>query len=255
MDLSLLTVPTVVAFLLVLTRVSGLLVASPLLSLREIPAQVKIGMAFTMALILFPIHSARLVVPQNLIQMAVMLAQELITGMLIGFVATLVFTGIQMAGEFIAMQMGLSISSILDPISGAQMPAFGQLYFYLAALLFLSLNVHHALIIGLDKSFAAVPLGTFYGNMGQLAERFTALTGQMLVLAVVVSLPVMGILLVTEVCLGFMAKVMPQMNIFMVGLPLKVGVGIVVFGASLPYVANLLGNEYAAMVQHIYHLY
>lgn len=255
MDLSLLTVSTVIAFLLVLIRISGLMVSSPLLSQNSIPPQAKVGLSFTIALILFPLHTSKLVIPTDLIQFTVMAAQEFIIGLMIGFVATLLFTALQMAGEFVSMQMGLSISSALDPISGVNMPAFGQIYYYLALLLFLSLNIHHALILAVDKSFQSVPLGGFIGHHGMMAERFITLTGDMFTVALMVGLPVMGILLVTESCLGFMAKVMPQMNIFMVGLPLKVLIGIVAFGLSLPYVGNLLGDQYAQLVQHVFGLY
>ena len=254
MDLSLLTVPTIVAFLLVLIRISGMLVTAPILSQRSIPAQAKIGLAFTVSLILFPLHASHLVIPTDLIQFAVIAGQELILGLMLGFVATLVFTSLQMAGEYISMQMGLSISSVLDLVSGTQVPALGQLYFYMAVLLFLSLNIHHALILGVEKSFSKIPVGEFVTSGGVMAERFITLTGDMFTLALMIALPVMGILLVTEVCLGFMAKVMPQMNIFMVGLPMKVGVGLVIFGVSLPYVANLMGKEYSKLVQHLYGL-
>jgi flagellar biosynthetic protein FliR len=254
-DLSLLTVNTVIAFLLILFRISGMLVSAPLFNMRSVPMQPKIGLAFTMALILFPLYSANLKVPTDLIQFAVMGIQEVILGLMIGFVANLFFIGLQMAGEFISFQMGLSVANILDPVTQAQVPVIGQFFFYFAALLFLSLNIHHALILGVGESFKAVPLGTFFTDGGMMAERFIKLTSEMFVTAMVIGVPIMGILLVLEIALSFVAKVMPQMNIFMVGIPLKVGVGLILIMVSLPFLGQLLGDQYAHLVHVLKGLY
>lgn len=251
MDLSALTVSTVVAFLLVLFRISGMLMTAPLLNIRSIPPQVKIGMAFTLSVLLFPFHTQHLVVPTDLIQFALLAAQEVIIGLLLGFAANLVFVGIQMAGEFISYQMGMSMSSMLDPMSGSQIPTLGQVYFYFALLIFLALNAHHVLILGVNHSFEAMPLGSFISQYGVMAERFIMLTAGMFTVALLVSIPVMGVMLVTEIALGFMAKVMPQMNIFMVGLPLKVGVGLLALMVSLPFVSDLLEERYDLLFQQI----
>ncbi len=255
MDLSLLTVQTVIAFLLILFRISGMIVSAPLLNNPSIPAQSKIGMALALSLILFPLHSNNLVVPTDLIQFTVLGFQEIVLGLLLGFAANLVFISLQMAGEFISVQMGLSISSALDPITGTQTPTIGQLFLYFAILIFLTLNIHHALILGVHHSFEWVPLGNFLSHGGLMTERFVRLSSEMFILALMVGVPVMGIMLLTEVALGFMAKVMPQMNIFMVGLPLKVAVGLLTILVCMPYLAELLGNRYADLVQQLTRLY
>ena len=110
MDLSLLTVNVVIAFLLVLFRISGMMLSAPLFSMRNIPSQAKIGMALGFALILFPLHATHLVVPKDLIQFALMAIQETIIGLLLGYTVNLIFMALQMAGEYISMQMGLSVA-------------------------------------------------------------------------------------------------------------------------------------------------
>jgi flagellar biosynthesis protein FliR len=259
LDLSLLTVNTVVAFLLVLFRISGMLVSAPLFNMRNIPAQAKIGMAFAFALILFPLHVANLVVPTDLIQFTVLAIQETILGILLGFTANLVFVALQMAGEFVSIQMGLSVASILDPVTQSQSPIVGQFFFYFAALVFLTLNIHHGLIIGVDRSFNWIPLGHFIGEGqltgGLMAERFIKLTSDLFVMALMVGVPLMGVLLATEIALSFVAKVMPQMNIFMVGMPLKVTIGLLVILMGLPYLGSLLGDQYAHLVKVLLGLY
>lgn len=259
MDLSLLTVNTVIAFLLVLCRIAGMLVSAPLFNMRTIPPQVKIGLAVATAMILFPLHSAHLVVPKDLIQFSLMAIQESILGILIGFTANLVFMGLQIAGEYISMQMGLSIANILDPVTQTQSAMIGQFFFYLGALMFLNLNIHHGLILSIDRSFQYVPLGHFIGEGsltgGLMAERFIRLSSEMFMLALMIGVPLMGILLITEIAISFVAKVMPQMNVFTVMIPFKTGLGLVLILVGMPYLSATLGNQYAHLVQVLMGLY
>lgn len=219
--------------------------------MRSMPQLTKIGVSFALAFILFPFHSDGFVIPQDLIHFALLGAQEIIIGLMMGFAANLIFVAIQMSGEYISVQMGMSMSSILDPISGSQVPTLGQVYFYFALLIFLSLNAHHSLILGLNHSFDVVPLGQFMTSIGAMAERFIVLGSEMFTLALIVCVPVMGTMLVTEIALGYMAKVMPQMNIFMVGLPLKLAVGLTALAVSLPYVNYLLTERFDELSQYL----
>jgi flagellar biosynthetic protein FliR len=259
LDLSLLTVNTVVAFLLVLFRIGGMLVSAPLFNMHNIPGQAKVGMALAFALIIFPLHAGNLVVPKDLIQFSLLAIQETIIGLLLGFTANLVFIALQMAGEYISLQMGLSVANMLDPVTQTQSPVVGQFFFYFAALMFLTLNIHHGLIAGVDHSFNWIPLGHFIGE-GSLtgsvmAERFIKLSSDMFVMALMIGVPLMGILLATEISLSFVAKVMPQMNIFMVGMPLKVILGLLIILMGLPYLGSLLGDQYAHLIKVLLNLY
>lgn len=259
MDLSVLTVNTTIAFLLVLFRISGMMLSAPLFNMRNIPSMVKIGMAFTIALILFPLHSAHLVIPKDLIQFSIIAMQETIIGLLLGFTANLTFMALQMAGEFISMQMGLSVAHVLDPITQNQSPLVGQFFFYFAVMVFLGLNVHHALIAGIDRSFTAIPLGHFIGEghltASVMVERFIYLGSGLFLMAMTVGVPVMSILLVSEISIAFVAKVMPQMNVFMVAMPVKLALGLMTIMLSLPYLSGVLGEQYAKLVQILLHLY
>ncbi len=259
MDLSLLTVNTVIAFLLVMFRISGMMVSAPLFNMRNIPVQAKIGFSFAFAMILFPLHAANLVVPKDLIQFALLAIQETVIGILLGFTANLVFIALQMAGEYVSTQMGLSVANMLDPVTQTQSPIVGQFFFYFAALVFLSLNIHHGLIVGIDRSFNWIPLGHFIGEGhltgGLMAERFIKLTSDMFVMALVLGVPLMGILMATEIALSFVAKVMPQMNIFMVGMPLKVGLGLLAIVWCMPYMVGMLGDQYSHLVKVLLGLY
>jgi len=259
LDLSLLTINTVLAFLLILFRISGMMLSAPLFSMRNIPMQGKLGLALGFTMILFPLHASSLVVPKDLMQFALLAMQETVIGLLLGYVVSLIFMGLQMAGEYVSMQMGLSVANMLDPVTQTQSPIVGQFFFYFAALIFLSLNIHHGLIVGLDRSFNFIPLGHFIGEGhltgGLMTERFIKLTSEMFIMSLMVGAPLMGLLMATDIALSFVAKVMPQMNVFMVAMPLKVLVGLLAILVSLPYLSALLGEHYAHLVQVLLGLY
>jgi len=246
---------TIVTFMLILFRVSGLMMTAPLFNTQGIPVQTKIWFSFALTFLLFPFHSQHFNPPTEVIPFALVGAQEVILGLMLGFVADLLFVGIQMAGELISVQMGMSVSSILDPISGIQVPVIGQMLFYFAMLIFLSLNVHHTLILALDHSFDLLPLGHFFSNTGAMAERFIVLVSDMASIALLVGAPIMAVLLVSDVALAFMAKVMPQMNIFVVGMPIKIAAGLMILAISIPYVNAFLENRYVDMYGHLRVLY
>lgn len=260
MDLNLLTVGVVVTFLLILTRLGGMLASSPLFSGQGIPMQIKIAIAMGLAITLFPLHAGAkgYQPPTDLIQLALLLAQEFAIGVCIGLAADLIFVAIRMAGEFMGFQMGLTISNLLDPQSGTVMPMMGQLLYLFAFMAFLSLNIHHGLIVAVDRSFAWLPLGQgglLMQRLDLLFERFVHLGGEMFGLAVALALPVIGILFIAEIALAFVAKVMPQMNIFMVALPLKVAMGLLLIALSAPFFSEYLAGQYAQMIQHLLGLY
>jgi flagellar biosynthesis protein FliR len=253
-DLSLLTVSTVITFMLILFRVSGMLFTAPFFNGRLIPVQLKVGLAFTISLLLFPLHSMSFAIPKDLIQFSVIGAQEIMLGLILGFIADLVFVALQMAGDFISVQIGLSASAIMDPITGSQVQATGQIYFYLGLLLFLSFNAHHLLILAVDHSFNVMPLGHFFDlktGIGPLSERVLYLTAEMISLSLLIAAPVMGVMVVTETALAFMSKLLPQMNVFMVALPLKIGIGLSTMAICIPYVAELLIRRFDVLDNHL----
>ncbi len=259
MDLSLLTENTIIAFLLILFRISGMLISAPLFNMPSVPNQVKIGLAFTIALVFFPLHSANLILPHDIFTMSMMVIQETIIGILIGFTASLTFIAIQMAGEFLSTQMGLSVAHMIDPLSHQQSPVVGQFFYYFAASIFLTLNIHHGLIMGLERSFDSLPLGHFIGEghltAALMTQRFIQLGSDMFLMALTVGVPVIGIMLCMEIGLSFVAKVMPQMNIFTVAIPAKVMLGLYLVFLSLPYFGDTLGTQYSHLVQVLMGLY
>jgi flagellar biosynthesis protein FliR len=252
LDLSFLLTDTILVFLLMLIRITGMLVSAPMFSQSAIPMQVQVGVAIALSVVLFPVYAAQAVMPaKDLWQFSIIAGQEFIIGALLGFVATLVFTAVQMAGNHLSTQMSLAISQVLDPSTQQQTPILGQFYFIMAILLFLSLNIHHGLIVALGASFDAIPVAGEFIGAGLLSGRITQLGSAMFSLSIMLIMPVLGIMLVKEIAMAFMAKIMPQMNIFMVAIPLKIVVGMLLVYTTLPFTMDVLGNAFHDLVKHL----
>lgn len=257
MDLSVLTISTILVFLLMLIRITGMLVASPFFGQMGVPVQVQVALAVTFSIILYPVYAAKAAVPvTDLWQFAWIGGVEFVIGMLIGFVANLVFAAVQLAGHHVTMQMGLSIAHVVDPISQQQAPIMAQFYFIMAILLFMALNMHHSLILAVARSFDSIPVASgAVANLGVLTGRFMALAAEMFVTSLMLILPILGMMLLMEISLAFTAKIMPQMNIFMVSLPIKVGLSLILMYLTLPFTVEALSKAYEQLAKHLVVLY
>jgi flagellar biosynthetic protein FliR len=238
--------PVIVAYVLVLVRVSGMLVAAPWFNQQEIPTRFKAGLAFILALVLLLGtvgigNLSQLAALTSLPLLAAAAVQELAIGILLGLAVHWVTLAFQVSGELVSVQMGLSMATALDPASGGATPITAKLLAMLAVVLLLAENVHHALIKALAVSLQQVPLAQpwLLGHLGDLAALMIGWLGGLFVLGLSLALPVMGILLLAEVAMGFLAKLVPQMNIFMVGLPFKVMLGLWAMAETLPYASEV----------------
>ncbi len=227
--LVLLSPRNLVLFIVVFTRLGGLMTSAPLFSTYPIPPQIKAWFVASIALIIFPIVMAKsgFQMPASMPELIVILLKEFTIGYIIGFVANLVFVGVEMAADLLAIQMGFSAAQALNPLSGNTSPVLSQFYTLLASMVFISLNAHQWLFSAVYESFQAVPPGYGFIINGTLTHQIIFMTGQMFTIALGIALPIFAVLLITDVLLGFTSKMMPQMNIFMVSIPLKIYVGLV----------------------------
>jgi flagellar biosynthetic protein FliR len=236
------------SFFLVLVRVGTVVMTLPILSSRNIPPTAKIGLSAVLAFVLTPtLPDARPTIPPHFLPFVLMIAQELFLGLLFGFVVQVVFSGLQMAGQFLGTQMGLTIANTFDPLSQTQQINYiDQLYGLLAGLLFLTINGHHWTIQALQQSFAIVPLGQL--ALGErVANDLVALTAEALVVSLRIGLPIAAALLLTDVAFLVLGRSAPQMNIFFVGQPLKIGVGLIAFFLALPAMVGLMTSVFRGL--------
>lgn len=221
-------------FLLVFVRMTGLFVVAPIFGRKNIPTYFKIGFSFFIALIL--VNTTAVQVAQyddNLLSYALLIAKEFIVGLSIGFVAYLVFTAIYIAGEVIDMQIGFGIVNVLDPVSNIQVPVTSNVYFIISMLLFLSINGHHMLIKTLYDSFGTLPIGSAVFSTG-LVNGIIDLFGTVFATGIKIAGPILATILITDIALGTISKMVPQINIFVIGMPLKIGIGIIILIITMP---------------------
>jgi flagellar biosynthetic protein FliR len=232
--------------LLLIMRVGGVLVTAPIFSHKSVPAMVKIGLILLLSLILLPtIAPMKIDLPPDLLGLSVILVKEVAAGLAIGFTAQLLFIAVQFAGDLIGLQIGFGIVNVMDPNSDAQVPLIGQYQIIIATLIFLALDGHHMVLSAINGSLQAVPLGqvNFTGASADIIIRGGVNT---LAQGIKLGAPCIVTLFLLDVAMGVVARTVPQMNIFIVGFPLKIGGGLLMLSASLPlfaYVfAKLLGN-------------
>ncbi len=240
-------------FLLVFVRVTSIFMTAPIIGSRNIPVIVKIGFAFLVAFILYPVLDHNLVLPTNTMSYGLLVLNQIILGVILGFSTYMVFIAIQLSGQIIDLQMGFGIVNVIDPMSNTQVSIIGQFQFILGVLIFLTINGHHVLFQAMVDSFRIVPLlkvGVSEETTTKLADLFY----NMFIIAFKIAGPATLALLLTNVTLGFIARTIPQMNVFMVGLPLNILVGLVAVMISMPIIVNLFSALMTDMWNDIYYL-
>ncbi|NLY54234.1 MAG: flagellar biosynthetic protein FliR [Firmicutes bacterium] len=223
---------------LAFARITALLMIAPPFRGRNVPFVLKAGLALLLALLLQSTTAGSLLVPTNAWAFAGYLLREVAIGVSIGFMVQLFFFAVGVAGQLVDTEMGFHMAHVLDPMAENQLPLMGNLFSMLSLLLYLSLNGHLLLLRALAESFYLLPVG----ELG-LPANLTLLIAscvRLLLLAVQIALPVIGASLFTSLMFGIMAKSVPQMNVFIVGMPLKIIILSVALLVALPSLMLLM---------------
>jgi len=221
-------------YLLIVARVGGIFAVGPVLSNKAIPRQVKVFLTLMLSIVMFTgLQLKTPVIPTKLGAFTLYLASEMIIGLIIGFVAQFTFAAIQFAGQTIDMQIGFGVVNVIDPVYGTQAPLVGSFQNLIALLLFLATNSHHFMIAALYQSYEKIPVFGLTGGKAA-SQMMIDMFGAMLVTGLKLAIPVVGALFVAEVALGLVARTMPQMQVFFVGIPAKIFLGIVLLLIIMP---------------------
>jgi flagellar biosynthetic protein FliR len=221
----------VATFFLVLLRCTGFVVAAPLLGHRAVPGQVKAGLAAVLAL---GVARSASIAPSP-VPFWLAAPFELVVGLGLGFIVGLGFQAVESVGRLIALQLGLALAPVFDPVRGDTGSAIDPFFAILAALLFYALDLHLAMLGVLGASVERLPLGGGWpGGLGQYAAGLAAVA---LELGGRVALPLALVLLLAEVAVALVARAIPQVNVFFLGLPVKLLAGLAILAAALPQLA------------------
>lgn len=223
-------------FIWPLTRILGLIMTAPVFGHRSVPARVKIGLGVFIALIASPTLPPMPEVALGSWQGLFILVQQLLIGVAIGFVMRVAFAAVETAGEIIGLQMGLGFASFFDPQSAGQTLVLARFFNMLAVLLFLAVNAHLLLLGVLVDSFRSLPIGIQPLAAGGFYS-VAAFGSSVFAVGLQLALPLIAIMLMTNLALGILTRSAPQLNIFAIGFPITLGVGLIVLDLTLPYYA------------------
>lgn len=238
-------------FALMFIRVTALIISSPIFGRRGIPNVTKIGLCLALTFLLFsaappddPVRYA------GLGQYVLLCVQELLFGLIMGYVTTLFFSTVQTAGQVIDMQMGFGMVNVFDVQSNISVPVTGNLLNLMITMIFFAIDGHHKLIYILAGTFTNIPVGQVVINpaLGYAALEVFILS---FTLAVNVALPYILSGLLGELILGFVVRMTPQMNVFVVGMPLKVLLGLIVMLTMLPIYSSFSNILFENMYESI----
>jgi len=220
-------------FFLILVRVSVILFMFPFFNARVIPVTTKIGLAFIITLVLFPVTSiSAREFPLTGWAMAQVILGETIIGMILGLMIQLFFEAIRLMGQLVGFQTGFAISNVIDPQNGIQISIFANMAYLVAMVIFLLLNGHHILLGAIRDSFEVMRIGSFKMDRQMISE-VMGCTSDMFVIALKIGSPAIAALLFTKVAFGLVTKLMPQMNIMIVAFPVQIFIGLLFFGITL----------------------
>ncbi|MBN2333716.1 MAG: flagellar biosynthetic protein FliR [Deltaproteobacteria bacterium] len=241
-------------FVLIVFRVAGMIFMVPIFNDQAIPALLKTGISLLLAIVLFPFLRQTSFTPLfagGLVMVLLQIIRELAIGVTVGFLAAMLLAAVQTAGQLMGFQMGFSIVNVIDPVSSVQVSIIAQFQYLIALLVFLSLGAHRWFIKAMNDSFQLIPLGGFTLSDELLAMLMTY-AANIFIVAIKLGAPLMVALLLCNVILGVLARTVPQMNIFIVGYPLQIGLGLLVLAFSTPYMLAMFRGLYVNLFNDIF---
>jgi flagellar biosynthetic protein FliR len=234
--------PQSAGFILVLARVTPLFVVAPMFSSRQIPLRVRTVVACALAIGLMPIAMHGEHVPNDVLALFGLVLKELLVGLAFALTIALLFAAVSTAGSILDMLVGFSFGAIVDPLSGNQSAVLTQVYGLVALAVFVAIDGIGWVVGGLARTFELVPLTTA-PDVRALAAGVVASFTTIFASALEVAAPVLLAVVITDVAFGVVTRVVPQLNVFAVGFPVKVVVGLLVVGASLPFVSGWISDQ------------
>ena len=234
-------------FALVLTRISAFFLVVPVFGWKTIPARVKVAMTMLMAVFFSLIAPSAMTAGQvSVVEAVLLIAYEATYGFALGLVAALLFAPVKLSGRIIERQMGLAMAEILDPLTGDRSQPVGSLLEMIFVVLFLSANGHHLFLSIISHSYETFPVGRI-PTMAVLVTGVIKAGSTMLIVGLKLAAPILAAFLLLMVVLAVLARIMPDMNILFISLPLRVGMGLFLMAIFLPFIYSFV-SEFAALM-------
>lgn len=238
-------------YLIVLARVAGFISAIPVFSSGQAPAQIKVGLTAMISLVLFPIMAPQVPTDEFLVvPFLLLLVAEVLLGGLLGLVTRMIFTAIEFGATVIGYQMGFAAANVFDPQGERQLSLISQFQNVFAIMIFLAIDGHHVLIHAATMSYEYLPPGEF-NISGNAIPYLIELSSHMFQIGLQFSAPVLAVLLLSGLTLGLLARIFPQLNVFMLSFPLNIGIAFIVIALTLNFSAMLISREFDDLLHRI----
>ena len=247
------TIENLEFFLLILVRISGFIFSAPFFSLSNIPKRVQVGLSVFIAIVLYESLEKNTVVYNGVIEYAELVILEFMLGLIMGFIMSGCIYILSFSGQIIDMEIGFSMVNVVNPTANMSTTVTGNLYTYFVMLLLLATDLYRYILRAILDAFSYIPVGkvTFHVNLYLV---MVTLIKDYFILGFRIVLPIFGATLMVNVVLGVLAKVAPQMNMFVIGMQLKVFVGLILLAIAakyIPTVADLLYDEMKLLVNDV----
>ncbi len=238
---------TFLLFTMVFVRMSALVFTMPIIGATTVPVPAKVGLsALTSMIITSTVELPPLDLSMSVWKFSLMLTGEVAIGLILGFATQLIFTAVQLAGQIIGFQMGFAIVNVMDPATQSQISITAQFQNIMALMIFLAINGHHFLFAAGAKSFELIPILAFSPSPA-IVEMVIELTKNVFITAIKLGAPIMATLFFLNVGLGLVARTVPQMNVFIVGFPLQIALGLLMLGATAPIFMAVFQHSFTAL--------
>lgn len=238
-------------FFWVLIRVSILIFLLPLFGSRGISSLWKVGLSVMLAIMLMPAVPPAIKYPDTTFGITISLISEAMFGLILAMTVRIFFTSIQMAGHFMSFQMGFSIARAIDPQAEVQDSVLTEMMYLLTILMFFTIDGHHIFLRALASSFEAAPLNGI-GFDNSIADIFVKLSSKMFLIGLKLAAPMLIALFLSNLCLGIVARTVPQVNILMVGFPVNICIGLIflimTFGNIAPFLRGMFMEMGKALI-------
>ena len=227
-------------FLLVMVRFSGLMVSAPVLGSSNVPLAAKVGLSFFGALLVTPtLPMLGAPLPDGALAFTILALGEFLIGLMVGFVVGLVFAAVQVGGQIMDLQTGFGMMNVFNPALGTQFPIYGFFLFILAVLYMLVTNLHHVMLVGFVHTFEVIPIGGFMAKPALLWE-VSRWGDAMFVDGLIIAAPVTAAMMLAYVTMGLIGRVIPQIQLFVVGFPLTIATGLSITALSIGLYVQIL---------------
>ena len=235
-------------FLLIFARVAAFVSILPFWGWRGVPVALRVFFALVLAVTLTFSWEGQLTLPVHDLGLFFLLSKEILTGLVLGFLVYLFLSAFLMAGQLMDHQAGLMMAGAFDPLFSGQVTILGQFFYFLAVVFYLSINGHHLLFLSLRESFTVIPLtGPFVSS--PVIRQYLQTCSAVFLLAFQIAAPVIIVLWLLDIALGLLSKAVPQIHVFIVGLPLKVALVLLVFLLLLPLLVTVMEDVFAVLAR------